>query len=137
MRQISACSAKLDHASVASNALTNSAQATPTLTQHVEAELKSVEEGLDAVNQTAMTIQIRLQELINQQQVYKETLQTCADWLQVTQEGRSHDEADGEAEVVTTEGLEDAQNQLKNLQVGWRCLNDEKQKYCNKLKQND
>ena len=117
MRQITACSAKLDHASVASNPLTSSAQATPALTQHVEAELKSVEEGLQAVNQTALSIQTRLQELVNQQQVYKETLQTCADWLQVTQEGWSQDEADGEAEIVKTEGLEDAQNQLKDLQV--------------------
>ncbi|XP_022095660.1 nesprin-1-like [Acanthaster planci] len=118
MRQITACSAKLDQASVAGSALTSSAQATPTLTQHVGVELRAVEEGLEAVNQTANSIQARLQDLINQQQVYKETLQTCADWLQVAQQGWSVDEADAKAAVVIeTEGLEDAQNQLKELQA--------------------
>ncbi|XP_038074820.1 nesprin-1-like [Patiria miniata] len=118
MRQITACTAKLDQASVAGHALTSSPQATPTLTQHVGAGLRAVEAGLEAVNQMAVSIQTRLQEVINQQQVYKETLQTCADWLQVAKEGQGLDEADGEAAVaMETEGLEDAQNQLKELQV--------------------
>ena len=84
MRELTACSSKLDNTRTKGHALIAdpiSTLTSPWLPGQVEGQLTQLAEGLEALDQTAKKIQARLQASVQQQQKYRDALQQCHDWV--------------------------------------------------------
>lgn len=117
MRELATCSSKLDNARTKGQTLLvdpTSTNTNPKLSGQVKGQLTQLEEGLEALDQTARKIQARLQVAVQQQQKYLDTLQSCHDWL-LQAWGKMPAMSLGSK--VKTNSLEDAERQVEVLKV--------------------
>ncbi|XP_033126145.1 nesprin-1-like [Anneissia japonica] len=109
LRELAACGAQMEDLQSKAKSLALSARETPELEILMQEQLAKLDQTLQAVSRSANEIQAELQESMHKQQAFEEAVNKCYDWMQSIDNEMLN-------QPITTESLDDAQNQLVTTQ---------------------